>query len=419
MPKTITLLASGTRGDVQPYLALGIGLRDAGFDVRIATHENFVPMVARAGLMFARLDDNPSELFGKPGGESALRFDGNLARDVRETIHFWRNAQPMFQRLLISAWRACQGSDLIVLGLATLWGVHIAEALCVPHVRCYLQPFTSTREFPSPLLPFTFSLGGAYNRATYTVVHQAIWQSWRGVVNRWRRDTLGLDSAFFAPPFARDDALTLFGFSERVVPRPRDWSARQHIAGYWFLPALHDWSPPDDLARFLDAGDAPMFLGFGSLTVHRLRETIAKMLDAVKRVGARAVIAFPRELLGDDLPATIFSVSNIPHAWLFPKMSALVHHGGAGTTGAGLRAGIPSIVIPLAVDQFFWGKRVADLGAGARPIPYRSLTTDALANALHRATQDQQMQSRAREIANVIANEDGVARAVELIAQVI
>lgn len=408
MTRTITLLASGTRGDVQPYLALGLGLRDAGFAVRLATHARFAPLVAETGLSFARLDDNPSDLFARPGGESALRFDGNLVRNLRATLNFWRDARPLFERLLVSAWRACPGSDALVIGLATWWGAHIAEALRVPCVRGYLQPFTRTREFPSPLLPFTFSLGATYNRATYTFVEQAIWQTWRGVVNRWRRDTLRLVPA----SFARADAPTVYAFSEHIVPRPRDWSPQQIVTGYWFLPLAREWRPPRELARFLDAGDAPVYLGFGSLTVHRLRETIATMLDAMGQTGLRAVVAFPRELLGDKLPKTVFPIDALPHAWLFPKMSALVHHGGAGTTGAGVRAGAPAIVIPLAVDQFFWAARLANLGVGARPIPYRALSVDALANALTRVTRDEQIKTRAQSLARAIEREDGVARAV-------
>ena len=413
MTRTITLLASGTRGDVQPYLALGLGLRDAGFKVRIATHANFTPLVAGTGLTFARLDDNPSDLFARPGGESALRLDGNLARNFQATLKFWRDARPLFERLLLSGWRASQGSDAIVVGLATLWGVHIAEALRVPCLRGYLQPFTRTREFPSPLLPFTFSLGATYNRATYALVHQAIWQSWRGVVNRWRRETLRLKPASFAVPFAHENAPTLYAFSEHVVPCPHDWSPQQRITGFWFLPLARDWSPPRDLAQFLDQGEPPVYLGFGSLTVRRLRETIATMLRAVEQAGLRAVVAFPRERIDRELPKTIFPMSNVPHTWLFPRMSALVHHGGAGTTGAGVRAGVPTIVIPLAVDQFFWAGRIANLGVGAQPIPYRALTADKLADALMRVTRDTQIKSRAQSLAHAIESEDGVARAVE------
>jgi len=413
MTRTITLLASGTRGDVQPYLALGLGLRDAGFAVRIATHANFAPLVAETGLTFARLDDNPSDLFARPGGESALRLDGNLARNFQATLKFWRDARPLFERLLSSGWRACQGSDALVVGLATLWGVHIAEALRVPCLRGYLQPFTRTREFPSPLLPFTFSLGATYNRATYALVHQAIWQTWRGVVNRWRRATLRLAPASFAVPFAHENAPTLYAFSEHVVPRPRDWSPSQIVTGYWFLPLARDWSPPRELMQFLDAGDAPVYLGFGSLTERRLHETLATMVRAVEQTGLRAIVAFPREWIDGGLPKTILSMTNVPHAWLFPRMSALVHHGGAGTTGAGLRAGAPTIVIPLAVDQFFWAERVANLGVGAHPIPHRALTVDTLANALMLATRDAKIKSRAQLLAHAIESEEGVARAVE------
>ncbi len=224
--KTITLLASGTRGDVQPYLALGIGLRHAGFNARIATHENFAPMVASVGLEFVQLADNPSDLFARPGGEYALRFDlQHPLRNMRATLAYWRDAQPAFARLINSAWDAAQNSDALIFGLPTLWGAHLAHALDIPAIRCLLQPITPTREFPNPLLPFRFSFGATYNRLTYRVVEQSMRLAWRSALKRQHPSTL-LRSA--------QDALTLYGFSSHVVPRPSDWTSSEQITGYWF-----------------------------------------------------------------------------------------------------------------------------------------------------------------------------------------
>lgn len=412
MAKILTLLASGTRGDVQPYLALGIGLRDAGFDVRIATHENFAALVASTGLTFARLDDNPSDLFARPGGEDALRFDWrHPIRNLRASLEYWRAVRPVFARLLVSAWRAAQGSDALVIGLPTLWGEHIAKALHIPHIRALLQPMTPTRDFPSPLLPFTFSFGAFYNRWTHRLVAQTMWLAWRGAINHWRRATLRLESA---PILHRaGDAPTLYGFSSYVVPRPSDWTSEQ-ITGYWFLPTP-SWTPDPALEKFLSTGAPPVYIGFGSIGVREQTRTLEIILRALAQTGLRAVISIAHNFADARLPNNVFPIADVPHDWLFPRVSAVVHHGGAGTTASGLRAGVPAIIVPLAVDQFFWGKRLAELGVGTSPIPQNKLSVDSLSNALTQATRDETMRARAELLAQKISNEDGIARAVKLI----
>lgn len=412
MTKSITLLASGTRGDVQPYLALGIGLRDAGFDVRIATHENFATLVATTGLTFARLDDNPSDLFARPGGEDALRFDWrHPIRNLRASLEYWRAARPVLARLLASGWRAAQGSDALVIGLPTLWGEHIAEALQIPHLRALLQPITPTRDFPSPLLPFNFSLGAMYNRLTYRIVEQAMWLAWRGAINHWRRATLRLESA---PIFHRaSHAPTLYGFSAHVIPQPRDWLSEQ-ITGYWFFPTPR-WTPDPALEKFLNTAAPPVYIGFGSIGVREPLKTLTIIQQTLARTGWRAIISTTHNFANARLPENIFPVTDVPHDWLFPKMAAVVHHGGAGTTGAGLRAGVPTIIMPLAVDQFFWGRRIAELGVGTQPIPQNKLSADSLSAALAQATSDETIRTRAKLLAQKISTEDGVARAVALI----
>ena len=412
MPKTLTLLTSGTRGDVQPYLALGLGLQEAGYAVRIATHASFAAAAEGRGLPVMLLADNPSDLFAKPGGEHALRWRGNPIRNLRATLQFWRAARPLFTRLIDRAWQVCQGSDAIIIGLPTLWGQHIADALQVPCLRCLLQPLTPTGEFSSPLLPFTFSLGAAYNRLTHQLVEQAIWQSWRGAINRWRRETLHAGSA---PWRARSDRLpTLYGFSSIVVPRPPDWSPNQFITGYWFLPSV-EWTPSARLVHFLEAGSPPAYVGFGSLTLGQPLATLKIVTQALEATGLRAILAVSRDVAHASLPDFILPVTDVPHGWLFPHMAGIIQHGGAGTTGAALRSGTPTLGLPHAADQFFWSRRVAALGAGPEPIPLESLTVDKLVKALRQLTHDPGLRSNVQAMGQVIAKENGVASAVEII----
>ncbi len=416
LAKTITLLTSGTRGDVQPYLALGRGLRAAGYAVRIATHANFAAAAEQLDLPVTLLADNPSDLFARPGGQNALRWHGNPIQNLHATLRFWRDARPLFARLIDSAWQVCQGSDAIIIGLPTLWGSHLAGALNVPCLRCLLQPLTPTRDFASPLLPFKFSFGGTYNRLTHVAVEQAIWLSWRGAINRWRRETLHARSASWL--LKSDHLPTLYGFSPIVVPRPADWSSNQFITGYWFLPQS-DWTPPTDLLSFLEAGPPPLYVGFGSPTLGRPRETLRIVRQALETTGLRAILLAPRNAGDVAWPDSIFPVTDVPHEWLFPRTVGIVQHGGAGTTGAALRSGVPTIVLPHAIDQFFWGSRVTALRVGPRPIPLDSLTTDRLAEALRQIIYDPLMRSNAQALGQALSKEDGVAAAVAIIQSLV
>jgi UDP:flavonoid glycosyltransferase YjiC (YdhE family) len=419
MKKKIVILASGTRGDVQPYLALGLGLQAAGYRVGVATHAAFRPLVEGRGLPFLPVDGNPSDLMAAPGGQSALTFDGSWLRSIRGSLSFLQAARPLYPRMLESAWLACQGADALVIGLATTWGAHIAEALDIPCLWCFLQPFSRTRLYPSALLPARFSLGGAYNALTHRLVEQAMWLPWRSEINRWRKDTLRLPALSPGSPYSHlysGPDTVLYAFSPRVAPAPVDWPACHRVTGYWFLDELPGWTPPPELVHFFETGAPPVYIGFGSPGTRqplRMLDTICQALDMA---GLRAVLAFPPEMLvGRALPDTIFPAVDIPHAWLFPRLSAVVHHGGAGTTAAGLRAGLPAILTPLAVDQFFWGERLTALGVAPPPIPQRLLTAKKLGLALQQVVSDTAMHARARVLGGAIRLEDGVGVAVEII----
>ena len=419
MAKTIVILASGTCGDVQPYLALGLALQSAGYRVSVATHAAFQPWVESLGLPFLLVEGNPSDLMAAPGGQSALTFDGSWLRSVRGSLRFLHAARPLYSRMLESAWNACQGAEALVVGLAATWGAHIAEALGVPCMWGFLQPFSRTRCFPSALLPVQFSLGGACNALSYRLVEQAMWLPWRGAINRWRVTNLHLPPLSLASPYAHlytTPAPVLYAFSPHVLTPPADWPPWHQVTGYWFLDEPSAWVPPPELLRFLDAGAPPVYIGFGSPGTRQPRQVLAAICRAVEIAGQRAVLSFPPKFLaGKNLPPAVFLATSVPHGWLFPRLSAVVHHGGAGTTAAGLRAGLPSVIAPLAVDQFFWGERLAALGVAPPPLPQRSLSAEKLAAVLHRATTDAAMRARARQLGEAIRREEGIGRAVELI----
>ncbi len=419
MTRRIVFLCSGTRGDVQPHIALGARLQQAGAQVRIATHPAFRDAVAASGLSFSLLSDNPNDLLVSPAYHGALTPSAGLWRSLRATLRFWRAAQPAFERMWHDAWLACRDADAIVAGLPTWWGAHIAEALRIPCVFAPLQPLTPTRAFPSPLLPAAQSLGPAYNRLTHWLVEQMLWLPWGAILNRWRQRDLGLPHVRTAHPFPHDNQPCVYGFSSHVVPRPADWPEAHQVAGYWFHESAQPWQPPAGLARFLEAGDPLAYIGFGSYPWSSAPIPLQTVVKAVEQAAMRAVVLLDEQTASSvHLPPSIYAISNVPHEWLFPRVSVTVHHAGAGTVAAALRAGAPMLAAPIAVDQFFWSRRVEALGVG-RVLRRRSFSARAVAEALVETARDRRLRQRAGQMQQALAAEDGLGRAVELIRQTI
>jgi sterol 3beta-glucosyltransferase len=416
MAKQITLLASGTRGDVQPFVALALALKARGLDVRVATHANFRPLVERHGLACMLIEGNPSELMMQQGGRGALAIQGGWLRSARATSRFLSAARPVYAGMLSSGWLACQGSDALIIGLPTIWGMQIAEALEIPCCWCPLQPLSRTAEFPSSLLPFTRSLGRIGNRLTHRLIEQALWLPWRSVINRWRREELHASPIGIASPYAEiEHALVLYGFSRQVVPRPHDWPSNHIISGYWFLDDAQSWTPPTELMRFLDAGDSPVYIGFGSPGV-RTATSLQTITEALEALQLRAIVNDHSLVLrGGSANPRVFHLADAPHSWLFAHVAAVVHHGGAGTMAASLRAGAPMVVLPGATDQFFWAARAAALGVAPAAIPQSSLNTARLITALDQATRSHYMRLAAQKLSRLLQDEDGAGRAAGII----
>ncbi len=315
----------------------------------------------------------------------------------------------------------CEGTEMLIAGLGGIFsGVAIAEKLNLALVQAYYAPMTPTKEFQSVLLPAAGpALPAMLAKPSHHITQQMIWQGVREADKMAREQVFGLPPAPFTGPFNNPrlkQGTVLYGFSPAVIPRPADWEDRIHITGYWFFDEDKGWSPPAGLMAFLDAGAKPVYIGFGSMSNRKPEEITQMVLQALAQTKQRAIVASGwGGLSRQQLPDNVFMIDAIPHAWLFPRMAAVVHHGGAGTTAAGLRAGVPSILVPFFADQPFWGQRVAALGVGPQPIPRQKLTADRLAQAIHIAMTDSIMQQRAAELGKKIRAEDGMARAVEII----
>jgi len=415
----IAMIAPGSRGDVEPYVALGKGLLEAGHAVRLVTHENFKTLVSSHGLEFWPVEGSVQEIVQGAGMRAQLE-GGNFLAVLSEMS---REAQRGALSLASAGLAAGRDVDLLVAGLGGLFvGLALAEKLRLCLLQAFYIPFTPTRAFPSFLVPgLPSGLGGALNRLSYDLARQMLWQAFRPADRLARREVLDRRPAPRRGPYHSDclrDMPVLYGFSPSVIPPPPDWGSDNHVTGYWFLDPTEDWMPPPDLSGFLGSGPPPVYIGFGSMSSRNPQETGRLVLEALVRAGQRAVILSGWSgLQPADLPSSAIAVDSVPFSWLFPRCAAVVHHGGAGTTAAGLRAGVPSVVIPFFADQPFWGRRVAELGVGPAPIPRKKLTAERLSRAIETAVRDPGMRQRAADLGARISAEDGIARAVAVVAE--
>lgn len=387
--------------------------------MRLATHENFASLVASHGVEFWPIAGNVQEVAQSAEMAGLLErgsFVAILAKMAKEAE---RGALAFAEGGLA----ACRGMDAVLAGIGGLFtAAALAEKLRLPLLQAYYIPFTPTAAYPSFIAPkLPAWLGGLLNRPSYYLARQMMWQGFRPADRLARRSVLDLPPApFWGPRLHRRDLRTpvLYGYSPAVIPPPADWDADTHVTGYWFSDPPADWTPPPALEEFLAAGPPPVYIGFGSMSSRRPGETAELVTRALAQAGQRAIILSGwGGLDGANLPDSVFTLDAAPFGWLFPRVAAVVHHGGAGTTAYGLRAGVPSVVIPFFGDQPFWGQRVAELGVGPAPIPRKKLTVERLAHAIRVAVTDPAMCQRAADLGVQIRAEDGVARAVGIVGQ--
>lgn len=413
----VTIATFGSRGDTQPQLALALGLRRAGHRPTLVAASDLVGWIRSYGVDVIPTHFSAQEFMRRPD-IAALMKGRNLLRQLR-TVR--RVMDTLVGGVLDDTMRAAQGTDFLILPITECGGVDIATRLRIPAAYVSLSPmYPPTRAFPSFFLPFRFPSGGRINRLTYAAFMRLAWPALGGSFNRWRTGRFGL------PPWrsmrdmldARRGFQTpwLYAYSPCVLPKPPDWEDIHHVTGYWFLDPPSGWKPSADLARFLENGPPPVYIGFGSMSDKDPERQALTAVKALKLAGQRGVISTGWGGVARlEASADALFVDDVPHGWLFPKMSAIVHHGGAGTTGAGLRAGVPSLIAPFAGDQYGWADRVVKLGVGPKMENAKTLTAEGLAGAIRRAAGDADLRARAAALGGRIRNEDGVARAVEVI----
>lgn len=399
-PLRITCLTIGSRGDVQPYIAFCKGLLSEGHEAKIATHAEFKDWIEGYGIEFAPVDGDPGEL---------MRI---CIENGTFTLSFLREANSKFRGwlddLLESAWTACQGSDVLIESPSAMAGIHIAEKLCIPYFRAFTMPWTRTRAYPHAFIVPENKLGGGYNYFTYVMFDNVFWRAMAGQVNRWRHRALNLPSTNLEK-MQPNKVPFLYNFSPSVVPPPLDYSDWVRVTGYWFLDEGHNFKPPQDLMDFINKARKDskklVYVGFGSIVVSDPVKMTQDVIDAVRQADVRCILSkgWSDRMSGaqDDtpLPPEIFQIKSAPHDWLFAQVDAAAHHGGSGTTGASLRAGIPTIIRPFFGDQYFFGSRVENLGVGIRLTKWGAVS---FAKALWEATNSQRMIDKARVLGEKI-----------------
>ncbi|KAL9087941.1 MAG: hypothetical protein Q9159_003383 [Coniocarpon cinnabarinum] len=434
----------GSRGDVQPFVSLAKVLKEQyGHRVRLATHPVFRDFVTSNDIDFFSIGGDPSQLMAfmvknpglMPGFDSLRSGDvGTRRKEIAKMVKgCWRSCiesgdgtGPEVSDNNIGDWANADNTtadenlarpfvaDAIIANPPSFAHVHCAEKLGIPLHMMFTMPWSPTQAFPHPLANIQSSNADASmtNFMTYTLVDMMTWQGLGDVINGFRRKSLGLDpiSLTWAPGMlARLQIPWTYCWSPALIPKPRDWQQYISISGFYFLDQASNFEPEQELKAFLEAGPPPVYIGFGSIVVEDPNAMTNLIFEAVKETGQRALVSkgwggFGAEDIG--IPDGVYMLGNIPHDWLFQRVSAVVHHGGAGTTAAGIAAGKPTVIVPFFGDQPFWGSMVHKAGAGPMPIPNKKLTADALATAITEALTPSCVE-KAKELSARISKEQG------------
>lgn len=408
----ITMLTYGSRGDVEPFIALGIGLQKAGHSVRLAAPAPYAPLIETYGLAFEPIEGNPGELtraFADRAGLSAPRM---IARMMEHVL-------PLAEETFRAAEKAAQDADLIVHSfLMTDAGHTLARSRGVPDVSAQFFPvFLPTTAFSAVALP-DLPLGPIYRRATHSLTTAVFRYGSRLLYRRVRARATGLPRLATWPFQSTDGDPTpvLLAYSPHILPKPPDWPTWAHVTGYWQLPPPDGWAPPDALLRFLESGPVPIYFGPGSMRSRHMGQLLRSVVASCRAHEQRVVLGTSPKSLDAELGSgDVFYAEGIPHRWLFPRMRFILHHGGAGTAGAAARAGVPSTAIPFSADQAFWSRRIHQLGVGPAAPSARRLTRNAVEGILQEALTNPAYARRAGDLRAKLLREDGVAAAVQVI----
>lgn len=410
------LLTIGSRGDVQPYIALAKGLMAEGHTVVLLTHLEFKDWIESYGIEFREISGNPAELISLMVQHGSMNV--GLLRDASANFTGWIGS------LLQSAWEGAQGIDILIESPSAMAGIHIAEALEIPYFRAFTMPWTRTRAYPHAFIVPDQKRGGSYNYFTHVLFENIFWKGISGKVNEWREKTLNLPKTNLFT-MQQNRVPFLYNVSPTIYPPSIDFNEWIKVTGYWFLDEKLSYDPPPAFVSFLkkarELKKKIVYIGFGSIVVNDPQKMTDTIVDAVLEADVFCVLNKgwsnrfgdkDAKAIDKELPACIYNSGDVPHDWLFTQIDASVHHGGSGTTGASLRAGLPTIIKPFFGDQFFYASRIEDIGAG---VALKKLNKTSLAKALTEVTTNTRIIRRAKHIGELISKEHGVETAISCI----
>ncbi|MGB3682887.1 MAG: glycosyltransferase [Rubrobacteraceae bacterium] len=418
----ITILTVGSRGDVEPCVALGLGLREAGCTVTIASHSTFKGLIEGRGFTFAPLSVDPRAVV-----ESLARSGGSATGIMKG---FRRVVEPALYAAAEEAMEATKDADALLVSPAAFLGYDVADARDLPAAGISMSPLIApTSHFPNALMPASIGLadgslrglGALYNRLTHLAAAQLLWQPFRKAINRIRCELFSLPPHPFLGPLLNtdsDDRMQLYGWSNELLPGPPDWDENRQVSGYWFLDSEEGWEPPAALARFLESGPPPVCMGFGSSYIENAPRIASVFAGTLAGMGQRGILLGGwGELRGENPHKNILEIEEVPYDWLLPRTRGFVHHGSTGATHAALRAKIPSVTVPSYGDQLLWGQLLSRRGVAPAPIHRRKLSAEYLARAVSRIIVDPRLAGNAARLGEKVGREDGVPRAVDLVIQ--
>lgn len=405
----VVILTVGSRGDVEPYLALAIGLQRAGHEVTIAAPAAYAEWIHSFGVKSAVTRFDAGELMARRQRKEPGSGSRNPWGTDKEASGIVRDYAA-----------AARGADLILQTGIAWGGIEVARVNNAAVAFAYPFPVTHTREFPVFHLNYRRSFGGTYNYWTHRVAQRIAWRVLSNVLTEWRSEH-GLPKLRSLPEMLDQvparGAPTLYPFSPSILPKPADWPEIDHVTGYWFLPAPTGWQPSRELEDFLASGPPPVLVGFGSMAGPNPERRTREVLRALELSGNRGIIVTGggRALVRVDAPSSVLFIDSAPFSYLFPRTAAVVHHGGASTTATALRAGVPSIIMPVGFDQFAWADIIEKRGLGVHAGMMTRLNAKRLGRAISRVVNDETFRRRAAAVADQIGREDGVAKAVEIL----
>lgn len=416
----IAVITSGSRGDIQPFLALSMGLKEAGHEVRLVTHQPFQNWIEENGITFFPLNGDPKDLLGTEEGQRFINARGPI-QFLRGCSDLLGAAQGMLTNQIEDSVNAGKGMDCILYGFGAPLTYLAAEKNKIPALCVALAPLRRTRAFSNVLIKGK-NFGGLLNYLSHLIFEKFVEMFLYKTINRIRTRHLGLLPTKLSSMFDRhykDKVPLISAFSRHVIDHASDWPSWHPVTGYWFLPEIEAFKPPAELEKFLAESKAPIYVGLGSM-VDKEADIFTRMVfEASEISGHRIILSKGWSGLGRGIGSgNVYLAGDIPHAWLFQRVAATVHHGEAGTTAATLLAGIPSLIVPFGVDQPFWGSRIAKIGVGLSPIHRKNLTSEKLAQAFERLTSDKEIRIAATKLGVKIRAENGVDVAIKFVEEV-